>query len=701
MRAVASVSPPSVDRADGLGVRGRAVAARLGEGLKASPVLVRWLVLGALVGASAGLVVVAFVRAIAFADGALLHDLSGYVAPTVFASGDHRGARRVVRPWVLPLLVGAGGALAGLVSLVAPEVAGSGTDEALAAVHDNPRRLRLRSIPAKIVASACTIGSGGSGGPEGPSAQVAAAVGSWLTRLLDLPPTDGRVAVAIGLGSGIGCVFRAPLGGALLSAEILYRQDAELELVVPSAVASIIGYTVFAGFQGFGPLLGFPAEGYVFRHPLNLLWFVVVGLVGAGLGLLYVGALGTARRWSGRVGSTRWAAVARPAVGGLLAGTVAIFVPGVLGAGDGWAQRALDASVVMLPLWFVLAMPVAKVLATAATVGTGGSGGLFSPGMVIGAFAGAACWRLLRTVAPGLAHDPAPFVIVGMMCCLGSVARVPLAVTVMVAEMTSSIGVVAPALLGVGVASLLVGHFDVSLIDGQLRSRDDTPARRLVSGLPLLETIDVATVMAPPAVVLDGTTPVADAATALTASGLPGAPVVDERGRFVGVVDRQALSALASTAGDEPVGRIADRQAAVAAPELRSSVAAAALATAGRDWLPVLDRHRRVVGVLTAAELVRGYRGVLWSSLRRISTLGAGTATIDGVIGEQSPLAGQTLADAPLPAGTVVLSVTRGSELVAPSAETVMRAGDGVSVLVPQADRAQVEALLTGQRPGP
>jgi H+/Cl- antiporter ClcA len=698
MAGVTANADDGAGASDGLAVRGRAVAARVGERLRSSPVVVRWLVLGTLVGASAGLVVVAFVRAISFADGALLHRLAGYAAPTVYASGDHRGSRHVGRPWVLPLLVGVGGGLAGLVALVAPEVAGSGTDEALEAVHDNPRRLRLRSIPAKILASACTIGSGGSGGPEGPSAQVAAAVGSWLTRLLDLPPTDGRVAVAIGLGSGIGCVFRAPLGGALLSAEILYRQDAELELVVPSAIASIIAYTVFAGFQGFGPLMGFPAEAYTFRHPLNLVWFVVVGLVAAGLGLLYAAALGLVRRLGAVLGSTRRAAVVRPAVGGLLAGAVAVAVPGVLGAGDGWAQRALGASVLALPLWFVLAMPVAKVVATVATVGSGGSGGLFSPGMVIGAFVGAGCWRLLRVVSPGLAHDPAPFVIVGMMCCLGSVARVPLAVTVMVAEMTTSIGVVAPALLGVGVASLVVGHFDVTLIDGQLRSRDDTPARRLVSGLPLLEGVEVAVVMAPPRLVLDGTTAVATAAGQLAAAGLPGAPVVDERGRFVGVVDTAALGT-ATVDGEQPVGRIADRQAAVARPELRASVAAAALATAGRDWLPVLDDRRRVVGVLTAAELVRGYRGVLWSSLRRITALGNGTAAVDGVVGEHSPLAGRSLADAELPPGTVVLAVTRGPELLAPSGETVLAAGDGVSVLVPRDERAAIDRLLAGEEP--
>jgi H+/Cl- antiporter ClcA/predicted transcriptional regulator len=774
-------------RHEGAGVRWRAGGARLGDLLKSSPLIVRWLVLGALVGASAGLVVVAFVHAIAFADQVLLRDLSGYRAPTTAASGDHPGSLTVPRRWVLPLLVGAGGVVAGLVALVVPEVTGSGTDVALTAVHENPRALRLRSIPAKIVASAATIGSGGSGGPEGPSAQVAGAVGSWLTRLLDLPPTEGRVAVAIGIGAGIGSVFRAPLGGALLSAEILYRQDADFSMFIPSAIASTIGYTVYGAFDGFGPLMGLHAQSYVFRHPLNLLWFVVVGVVAAAFGLLYILAMRWARLGARRFGHGRWAVVARPAIGGLAAGAVAVAIPGVLGSGDGWTQRALGADLLLLPLWFVLAMPLAKLVATALTVGSGGSGGLFSPGMAVGAFSGAACWRLLHPVAPGLGHDPAPFVIVGMMCCLGSAARVPLSMTVMAAEMTGSIGVVAPALLAVGLATLIVRHYDVSLIDAQPRSADDTPARRLVSGLPLLETMAVGEVMHRPNVVLDAAVPADDALAVLRHHDVPGAPVVDERGLFVGVVDADRLAEMPPEERSAPVGRVADRQAATVAPELRASVAATALATAERDWTPVLDARRHVVGVLSSGDLVRGYRDVLLSSLRRIAgvhaagtgqdpgdvldpadgptasgrgargvggrgpwgpsagsrgvrgrrprargsadrstvdrgttdrraagrgtadhagghgrggrgTGGPGATTFDGVVGEGSPLIGVDLAHAPLPPGTVVVAVTRGTEIFVPTGTSVLAAGDGLSILVPRDRRDAVADLLAVPR---
>jgi CIC family chloride channel protein len=640
---------------------------------------------------------VAFARAIAFSDHTLLHGIGGYLAPTDYASGNHLGSLHLSRPWVIPLVVGFGGLLAGIVSLGAPEVAGSGTDEAINAANGNPRSLRLRAIPAKILASAFTIGSGGSAGPEGPSAQVAAGVGSWLTRLWDLNPADGRVAVAIGIGSGIGCVFRAPLGGALLSAEILYRRDAEFQLVIPSAIASIVGYTVYSVFQGFGPLLGFSGQSYVFTHPLNLLWFVLIGVLGAGFGLLYAKAMKLAQRASSRLGNSRLASVVKPAIGGLMTGAVAIAIPGVLGSGDGWTQRALGADLLALPLWFVLLMPIAKIVATAFTVGSGGSGGLFSPGMTIGAFIGADCWRLLAPYAPGLQHNPAPFVIVGMMCCIGSIARVPLSVTVMVAEMTSSIGVVAPAILAVGIATLLVGAMDTSLIEAQLRSREDAPGARMISGMPLLETLRVSQVMKPPTLVLEANIGGNEALARLENFGLPGAPVVDENGLFLGTVGRSELASVVDQAAEQvpTLGRLAEREAATISPDATLSTAASAFVAARRSWLTVLSSKRQVIGIITMSDLVGGYRRALRESMKRVSLVGPGAGTLELAVEPGSAIEGRALSQAALPPGTMIVSLARGDEILVPDGHTLLQAGDVANILVPQRDQQRVEELFS------
>ncbi len=109
--------------------------------------------------------------------------------------------------------------------------------------------------------------------------------------------------------------------------------------------------------------------------------------------------------------------------------------------------------------WVILALPFAKILTTSLSIGSGGSGGIFGPGMVIGGFTGAAVWWLLHGVAaPSLSTQPEPLVIVGMIACLGSIAHTPLAAILMVVEMTGSLTVLPPAMFAVGIASLITGR---------------------------------------------------------------------------------------------------------------------------------------------------------------------------------------------------------------------------------------------------
>ena len=125
----------------------------------------------------------------------------------------------------------------------------------------------------------------------------------------------------------------------------------------------------------------------------------------------------------------------KPAIGGAVVGLIAIEVPQVLGTGYGWIQHALG------------------------------------PGMVIGAFVGAAVWRLFEPAFPWMGDDPTPYVIIGMMCCFGSVARAPLAVMLMVAEMTGSIGSIEPGIIAVGLAWLIVSRGEETMYRSQLISR--------------------------------------------------------------------------------------------------------------------------------------------------------------------------------------------------------------------------------------
>jgi CIC family chloride channel protein len=447
-------------------------ALALGDFLRRSGYLRKWLILGISIGIIAGLGAVVFYLALDYAGQFLLGYLGGYHIPKPAGDGGDPGSPGFERPWAIPLIAG-GGALASawLVAKFAPEAEGHGTDTAIEAVHTDPRSIRARAIVVKTISSALTIGSGGSGGREGPAAQISAGFGSLLARRLNLSDEDGRLAVSIGIGSGIGAIFGAPLGGAVLAASIVYREDFDYKALIPGFITSATAYAVLGSILGFDPLFGYLAADYRFDQPLQLGWFALLGIVAAALGWLY------ARVFYGTVALTAKLPghkVIKPALGGLAVGLMGLALPQVLSSGYGWAQKTADTATLMaIPLWIVLLAPFAKILATSLSIGTGGSGGIFGPGVVIGAFVGAAVWRLGELVgAPGLPHSPAVFVVIGMMACFGSVAHAPLAVMIMVAEMTGSFAVIPGAMVAVGIAYLLIMRTNVSIYRAQRLNRD-------------------------------------------------------------------------------------------------------------------------------------------------------------------------------------------------------------------------------------
>src|SRR5262249_26303653 len=145
--------------------------------------------------------------------------------------------------------------------------------------------------------------------------------------------------------------------------------------------------------------------------------------------------------------------------------------------GYGWVQIAMGPQLLGMPLWVVLLIPFAKILATSLSIGSGGSGGIFGPGMVIGGLLGAPFWRLTYGLLPGVPASPAPYVIVGMMALFGGIAHAPLAVMLMVAEMTGNLSLLAPAMIAVAVSTALVG--DNTIYRSQLPNRASAPAHRV------------------------------------------------------------------------------------------------------------------------------------------------------------------------------------------------------------------------------
>lgn len=663
-----------------------AIFTRAVDSLRRAGYLRKWLILGALIGIVAGLGAIVFTAALRWATEFFLVVIGGYTPPAPAGEGATMGsAAHLARPWALPLVVGLGGLISGiLVFGLAPEAEGHGTDAAISAVHHNPKGIRARVSFVKIIASAITIGSGGSAGREGPTAQISAGFGSMLARWLDLTPADARIAVTVGIGSGIGAIFRAPLGGAVLGAEVLYREDVEADALIPSLVASIVGFAVYGAVDGFSPIFSTPG-GYHFNHPAELFYYALIGLAAGLLGRLYATSFYGFVHLNHRFPKTR---MVNPAIGGLLVGSLAIVFPQVLGTGYGWVQAAMTAAIMTIPLWVVVLLPFAKILATSLSIGSGGSGGIFGPGMVIGGFLGAAIWRLTQGM-PAVPHSSAAFVVVAMIACFGSIAHAPLAVMLMVAEMTGTLEMLAPAMVAVGVATVIVG--DESIYESQLKNRAEAPAHRVRVGMPLLGSLPIADAMRPARLVIDQSTTAQDALNQLLELRLPGGPVRDAEGVYRGSVDVETIAGADSL---DLVGSLVDGRVSAVPNDATLAAVADVFASEHVSWVSVLDPSRHVVGIVNTEDMVRAYRRALSSSLGSLRSIFPGSRFVDDEVTAGSPLVGRSMSEEGWPSGAVVVAIQRGEQLIFPEPSTEIHQGDVLNVLVPEAAEATLRVLL-------
>ncbi|MCG8607964.1 chloride channel protein, partial [bacterium] len=344
----------------------------------------RWMFYSLIIGLVSGAGAILFYYLQVGIEQISIHGLAEYSPPQAGGEGGSTEFVLPVNNWWILIIPAIGGLISGLLVYTwAPEAEGHGTDGVIKAFHRERGTIRARVPVIKTLASAVTIGTGGSAGREGPIAQIGAGFGSLLATKLKLSDRDRRIMVVSGMAAGIGSIFRSPIGGAMFAVETLYRDDMETEGLVPAITSSIIGYTVFASFFGWHTI--FTTGEYTFQNPIELLFYGVFGLLCALLGIFYVKIFyGIHEKVFLPLKIPKYF---KPAIGGLLLGVIGFFVPHVLGSGYGWIQKAINGE---LAIKLMLSAALLKVFATSFSVGSGGSGGIFAPSLFIGAMLGGA-----------------------------------------------------------------------------------------------------------------------------------------------------------------------------------------------------------------------------------------------------------------------------------------------------------------------
>ena len=414
----------------------------------------------------------AFLWMLRFSDKLFLFWIAGYRAPGLPQEGGvlHQtiGAHGL---WLIPLVTTVGGLLSGaLVYGLAPETEGHGTDTVIKALHWTGGKIRARVAPVKMLASAITIGSGGSAGREGPAALIAAGFGSVYADLLHRPERERRLLVLMGMAAGLSAIFRSPIGTAIFAVEVLYSgMDFEGEALIYCMLAAIVAYAFNGLFVGWKPLFTVPQHLYA-AGLRNYGWYIALG---AASGIAATILPEFFYRLRDAFLLLRVPAWIKPGIGGLVVGLLALRLPQVLGGGYGWIQEAIDGR---LALHLLLILVVAKMVAFSFTISTGGSGGVFAPSLFVGA--------MLGGVFAGISHHPpAGLVLVGMAAVFGAAARVPIATLLMVAEMTGGYQLLVPAGLAVMLSFLLQSSLSSflkygTLYEAQVAGRTDSPAHR-------------------------------------------------------------------------------------------------------------------------------------------------------------------------------------------------------------------------------
>ncbi|HEY5429022.1 MAG TPA: chloride channel protein [Solirubrobacteraceae bacterium] len=578
--------------------------------------------------------------------------------------------------WFVLIVPVIGGLIYGpLIRRFAPEARGHGVPEVMLAVAENGGRIRPPVTIVKALASAITIGTGGSVGREGPIVQIGAAFASTLGQVVRMSENRLRIIVACGAAGGIAATFNAPITGLFFGFELVLREFS-LDALVTTSLAAVTGDIISRAFFGSGPFFASIPHDLAITNDgsylLVALLAIVAGLIGVGFKTFLYGMEDKVDElWQGR---PEWA---RPAVGGIVLGLLLLALPQMYGVGYPVMNSVIAGHVV---LGLILLFLVGKVVATSLTLSIGGSGGVFAPSLFIGAMAGMAFGTVAHNIFGPVIGPPALYAVVAMGGVFAGAAQAPLTAIASMVEMTGNFGLTLPIMLASGIAAAVSKQVSYGSIYTTKLLRRGVDIER-PQPTNALQTLTVAETMQPIA----------------GAAGVPLlAPAQDARGD--GLTDGR-WAALAGTVIDirEPQALFGDETLEQALRQLTLY---------GRAGLPVLsDDRQRLVGWITRHGVLAALARTVDASDRSIERGTAAadyaapdpereahrvTTPLDGYeivelrIDEDSPAVGRRLDDLSWPPGFVVVAISDNGEPAAPARDMRIRAGERVVLLVPE-----------------
>ena len=644
------------------------------------------MVLAALVGAVAGLGAVGF---------AALIDALGWFFFDVVKDDWLSGLGR----WGLILIPALGMLPVGWITLkFAREARGHGVPEVMLAVETGGGRIRARVATAKSVASALTIGAGGSAGKEGPIVQIGSAFGSTVAQVLSLSEQHTKLLLACGAAGGIAATFNAPIAGMFFAVEVLLRRftTRNFSMVL---LASVVATMVATAFHGGEAVIAIPE--YRLQSPfIEIPLYALLGGISGASGIAFTRVLYWAEDRFNELPFPPL--VLMPVVGGLSVGVLALFDQDVLGLSEDAMDAALNgnSAIRTMALLFIL-----KLLATALTIGSGGSGGVFRPSLTMGSMIGGVFGGAANRLLPGLTAASGAYATVGMAAMFAGAARAPVTSVLIIFEMTRDYSIVLPVMTAVAIATL-VSHmlsegtiYTIKLARRGIEIQDEQPA------LGVMQTLRVADAMSAATVTTSRESPVAEVVEMLGDQSEILALVLDDDGDLHGVITHVDLNnAIAEGNYEKTASDVCTTDVATAFLDETLLQALTRMSDYDVHALPVVRRGvpKRPIGILRRSDVTRTYLEEMKlreSAATQLAVLDSDVRSIDLRIKAGSQLDGKLLSESRLPDGAILVTVRHDGVTQIPHGTTRLEAGDEVTVVLTEFAMDEVRTMFGSSNP--
>ena len=510
-----------------------------------------------------------------------------------------QGSSRIVWMLIVPT---AGGLAAGLlIHFFAPDARGSGIPQVKIAFVMDYGRVPMRVAAGKAVISALCVGSGASLGREGPTVQICAALSHLISKMFSIPRRKQMNQLPVGAAAAIAAAFNTPIAAVTFALEEIIG-DLNQKLAASIVIAAVISATIERALLGANPLFT-GANVYALNNPQELVAYAVLGVAAGVVGVAFSKLILWLRMaFRDRLNVPPWS---KPAIGGAIIGVIGLWQPHALGLGYDFLGQVLKEQD-NLVLKAVLALALAKILASAFSYGSGMSGGVLGPSMFIGGMLGAAVWHVMTYIEPATIIARGAFALVGMGALFAAVIRVPITSILLIFEMTYNYEIILPLMIANAIAYAVASRMTPLSIYESFLFQDGIHLNTAPK-TDVLSRVTAASVMTQDVVTLPDDITVSEALDIVGRLEFNGYPVLRE-GRMVGLITTGDLRRLeADNQQDHLIVNAMTKKIVHAHPDQTLDTVVLKLAQRELSQLPVVSRvdDTRLLGIITLRDIAR------------------------------------------------------------------------------------------------